>query len=296
MFPYITVLTEYKGNRELIKVSDEDDIIYELTASSLLKGCPPTINSAVDKNKCFANKANKIHNNKYDYSSVNYTLNSKKIVINCQKHGNFKLTPAHHLKGVGCKECRLDEYLLKRKNSFIDVANEIHNNKYCYESVVYNGTEEEITIICPKHGEFQQKPHSHISGNGCPKCGRDSVSNYQRKHPTGWNYTNWIKAGEKSKNFDSFKIYIAKCSNNKEEFYKIGRTFTKVKKRLGKTYIPYEHEVIKIIESEDARCICELEVELKRLNKEFEYTPKIKFNGYRECFSKVELDFINKCE
>jgi hypothetical protein len=32
-----------------------------------------------------------------------------------------------------------------------------------------------VTIICPEHGEFQQKPYYHIAGNGCPKCGvRDS--------------------------------------------------------------------------------------------------------------------------
>ena len=28
-----------------------------------------------------------------------------------------------------------------------------------------------MTIICPIHGEFQQRPYYHLSGNGCPKCG-----------------------------------------------------------------------------------------------------------------------------
>jgi hypothetical protein len=27
-----------------------------------------------------------------------------------------------------------------------------------------------ITIICPKHGEFKQRPFKHLCGNGCLKC------------------------------------------------------------------------------------------------------------------------------
>ena len=33
-----------------------------------------------------------------------------------------------------------------------------------------------VTIICPKHGEFQQKPYKHLNGQGCPICGQIRVN------------------------------------------------------------------------------------------------------------------------
>lgn len=33
-----------------------------------------------------------------------------------------------------------------------------------------------VTIICPIHGEFQQKPYKHLQGQGCPICGQIKVN------------------------------------------------------------------------------------------------------------------------
>ncbi len=32
-------------------------------------------------------------------------------------------------------------------------------------------TKTKVTIICREHGEFEQRPNSHLRGSGCPKCG-----------------------------------------------------------------------------------------------------------------------------
>ena len=49
---------------------------------------------------------------------------------------------------------------------FIKRAREVHGDKYDYSKVEYVGSTTEITIICSKHGEFQQKPHIHLQGKG----------------------------------------------------------------------------------------------------------------------------------
>lgn len=59
------------------------------------------------------------------------------------------------------------------KSDFIDVANNVHNNKYCYDLVEYINMHTKINIICNKHGIFQQKPYKHISGRGCWKCANE---------------------------------------------------------------------------------------------------------------------------
>ena len=53
----------------------------------------------------FINKANKIHNNLYDYSLTNYIRSNKKVKIICSKHGLFFQTSNSHLCGSGCSRC-----------------------------------------------------------------------------------------------------------------------------------------------------------------------------------------------
>lgn len=56
---------------------------------------------------------------------------------------------------------------------FIDKARKVHGNKYDYTKVEYINSHTKVCIICPKHGEFWQKPNNHIGNNqGCPKCCR----------------------------------------------------------------------------------------------------------------------------
>jgi hypothetical protein len=113
------------------------------------------------------------HNSKYDYSKVVYVGNKDKITIICPKHGEFSQRPNDHLTGYGCKKCQYEKISKENKftnNIFIEKANKKHNNTYDYSLVKYNGYENKITIICKKHGEFNQSPHAHLGGAGCPKC------------------------------------------------------------------------------------------------------------------------------
>lgn len=53
----------------------------------------------------FIKEAKLIHNNKYDYSLVNYVNSETKIKIICSKHGVFEQTPSGHLRN-GCPKCK----------------------------------------------------------------------------------------------------------------------------------------------------------------------------------------------
>ena len=58
----------------------------------------------------------------------------------------------------------------KTKEQFIEKAIEIHGDKYDYSKVKYKNAKNKITIICKKHGEFNQEAGSHLLGSGCKKC------------------------------------------------------------------------------------------------------------------------------
>jgi len=56
-------------------------------------------------------------------------------------------------------------------SEFIKKANQIHNNYYNYSKSKYVNAHTKIKIICPKHGEFWQKPNNHIHlKQKCAKC------------------------------------------------------------------------------------------------------------------------------
>lgn len=130
--------------------------------------------------KEFISKSLEIHKDKYNYSKVNYISNTKIVIINCKKHGDFNQTPAVHLRGGGCNLCNLEERsILNRSNNmeFINKSNNIHNYKYDYSKVNYINNKTPVIIICKEHGEFKQEPRSHIGRSGCPTCANKNINN-----------------------------------------------------------------------------------------------------------------------
>ena len=58
---------------------------------------------------------------------------------------------------------------------FIKRAQAVHGDRYDYSQVDYKNSKSPVTIICPDHGPFQQQPSMHLSGQGCPVCGKDKA-------------------------------------------------------------------------------------------------------------------------
>lgn len=97
----------------------------------------------------FIEKAKEVHRDKYDYSKVDYKNARSKIVIICEKHGEFLQTPRAHLNmSHGCPKCNSREKLSTEK--FIEKAKEVHGNKYDYSKVDYKNAHSKIIIICKK--------------------------------------------------------------------------------------------------------------------------------------------------
>lgn len=64
--------------------------------------------------------------------------------------------------------------------SFIDKAIEIHGTLYNYDNVIYKNSHTKVTIICPIHGEFLQRPCDHLSQKqGCPKCSHNQTITHE---------------------------------------------------------------------------------------------------------------------
>jgi hypothetical protein len=64
----------------------------------------------------FIERAKKIHNDKYNYSCVDYKNRDTNVSIICKIHGQFLQRPVVHLRGSGCKICK-NELLSKFRNT-----------------------------------------------------------------------------------------------------------------------------------------------------------------------------------
>jgi hypothetical protein len=121
----------------------------------------------------FIREANEKHKNTFTYEKVVYVNTHTKVIITCNKHGDFKQEPASHLSGQGCPTCRYDTISFKcrlTKEEFIERANNVHSLLYSYEKVEYVNYDTPVLITCKEHGDFSQTPASHLSGNGCQEC------------------------------------------------------------------------------------------------------------------------------
>ena len=162
---------EYKSSTKkvIITCKEHGDFIKEANSHLRGIGCPKCSGVYRMSSIEFINKCSIIHNNKYDYSLVEYKSMHKKIKIICKEHGDFLQTPINHINLHGCKKCGID--IIKIKNTkklddFLEKSNLKHGNKYDYSLSNYINAKTKIIIICREHGPFEQEPHSHLSGRG----------------------------------------------------------------------------------------------------------------------------------
>ncbi|VVY07496.1 DUF723 domain-containing protein [Escherichia coli] len=129
----------------------------------------------------FVTNSIKVHGIRYDYSMVKYHNAKTKVWIGCEKHGFFLQTPNDHTCGKGCMKCSI-EYNTNRQKSpqnflnFKKKANFKFKSKFDYSMANYVNNKTHISIICPIHGIFYQRPDNHLNSRyGCEKCMRDNT-------------------------------------------------------------------------------------------------------------------------
>lgn len=128
-------LVTYKGSSKKVDIICSVHGMFKQTPNDHLggHGCSKCGKSERLTRDIFINRAEIIHNNKFDYSLVKYKNVHEKVKIICPIHGIFEQIPKVHLEGFGCKNCNESRgekeiaNILKNKNitflrqySFID--------------------------------------------------------------------------------------------------------------------------------------------------------------------------------
>ena len=133
---------------------------------------------------------------------IEYIENSRKIKLNCSKHGVFERF-THQASETGCLYCRkeynqkrkeiekknkIDGRIKSNKNRSIkidDIKKQIfekYGDNYEYDFSEYNNKQSYITIKCKKHGEYKTKFSDYICNSyGCRNCANAGTSIAERK-------------------------------------------------------------------------------------------------------------------
>ena len=149
-----------------------------------------------------------VHGTLYDYSKVEYTDSTTKVIIGCPTHGDLLQQPVKHINlGNGCKECVLDD-LLKPEAVYYEELAVVSDG--CVERLSpYIGTNYKILQRHNWGHEWEVSPSSLLAGKGNPVC-----SEY---------------------GFNAMKpaiLYYLHVENQGEVAYKIGITNSTVKDRF----------------------------------------------------------------
>jgi len=128
-------------------------------------GCPKCSNNVKLCLFEFITKSNKIHNNTYNYSKVDYINNKKQVIIICKKHGEFTQQPFVHLSRHGCPSC-----INKTEFKFFEKIKELYPSikrqykvEWCKNKLYlpFDFVIEELNIIIELDGEQHFKQISN---------------------------------------------------------------------------------------------------------------------------------------
>lgn len=280
-------LVDYKNTKTPITiVCKAHDTKFITTPMSHLNGtrcpiCVKEIPHTTTKltHELFMSKLLDVNKGKLNFKVLSRCQGADTKITLQDKYGTYEILARVLLRGA-------QPLLISATDKTANVINrfkEVHGEIYDYSKYKFTNARTMSTVLCTLHNkEFEINPNGHLAGNGCPTCRYEKVAVINAENSTGWGLSKWSETAINSKTFDSFKLYFLKLSDDKELFYKIGRTYRELLERTRK--LPYTCETIHLLKHTDPKIIFDLETHLKRTFKTHKYTPLKRFNGMGECF------------
>ena len=224
-----------------------------------------------------------------------------KVCRHCQQRKDFsefycsKKSPDK--RGSTCKQCRKGEgdgrtynLICQNLDCGVNFVCRFWNRKTCY------GCTPKFQFYSDEELKSEMKKYSsrndfHVNDNStyAQACGKDWYEDLSQKlwgdpiNPGGYKRNRFIEACKRNNDGKGI-LYLIKCWDKNEMFYKIGITSRSVAQRYaGKWDMPYNYEIIWTIEGDPGK-IWGMEKRIIKETKRIRYQPNTRFDGITECF------------
>lgn len=108
-----------------------------------------------------------------------YTLDDNEVICNSDGSRIPIYDFVRRRKRISPKAIKIKKH--DSKLGILDKIKNRHADQYQYsDDIESKSSHDKIKIICPMHGEFEQRLHFHIKGHGCPKCSYIRIGDLSR--------------------------------------------------------------------------------------------------------------------
>jgi hypothetical protein len=271
IFTLIKFKSEYINNKkEILLESKYGDVL--ISPNKLLQGVKPCISNSINPIDYLSNFIKQTNPN--FFKKIKKIIGEYKGTMNKIKidtiYGHIEITPDSIFRGGGFD---IRSSLNKIEYLYNYIA--IHQPKYIKQNLTFSSNFNGVN----NHIEFTLNNKKYISTPTALMFGYFSPLS----SPGIYNKKNIEK--NKLENIGKKCIlYKIKLYNVNECFYKVGITTTSIKNRFRQ--IPYDVEIIELIKTNLYDGYYQ-EQQIQKELSEFKYSPKIKFGGRNECFTKI---------
>ena len=162
---------------------------------------------------------------RYSYLNTEYNGSHNNLEIYCIPCSKqISIRASHHLEGQGCADCSHKNHR-SNTDEFIKKSKKIHKGKYSYEYTEYEYATKKLKVYCICCSkDFFITPNNHLSGKGCPSCGKKKRNIKRKKKPEQFVVDATQKHGEGRYNFkntnyeNAIKKVRVYCNSCKKEF------------------------------------------------------------------------------
>jgi hypothetical protein len=167
---------------------------------------------------------------------------------------------------------------------FFEAARIKHGTVYDYSKTNYVNAKTKVTVTCKKHGDFEQRAHSHLKGYGCKKCALEYTADKKLSTRTKCICINCSKSftiNKSSLNKGSGKFCSKSCYQNSTKVKSIECVF------CGKKFIPTRKN------AKYCSVKCSSESNLKSTTSSF-IKDSIKIHGKKYSYEALEFRGMNQ--
>jgi len=159
-----SLIKSITANSEKVEIICKEHGIFKQRVSNhinLSDGCPKCVGVGKWNTDLLIKEFKKVHNDKFDYSKVEFKNVDKKVEIICKEHGSFYQNIHKHLNGQGCRFCESNSKGEEYVKMWLDELNIKYIRQHSFDTCRYINRLS-FDFYLPEHNmciEFDGKQH-----------------------------------------------------------------------------------------------------------------------------------------